>query len=270
MACVRSVSHGRNGQSSSTSQRIAPDAASTCRSKKSTRGAGLGDGARCIICSSRLAAVSSWIGPSCRKSMSPRRSRSRSRRTVPSSSRTWGSPTRLKLGSRPRRRELYDRIHRDFRSLAGLRHGNGLLQRTHGGEQVAYPERLGQDRHTFGNVRSAARDHHAPAGGGRVLRPQGSDQIDAPPRAQVGVHEHSVIAGQIHTLGLCERGRHIDFVSVCAQRTSDQDPHLVKIIDDQNPLRHLSPPPLVGRALCQHLGLARSGSTTPQGEAPGL
>jgi hypothetical protein len=51
----------------------------------------------------------------------------------------------------------------------------------------------------------------------------------------VGVDKHCVIPAWIQPARLGEGGRDIDVVPADAERALDQDPHLLDVIDDENP-----------------------------------
>src|SRR5258708_30158105 len=85
-------------------------------------------------------------------------------------------------GRRHRCRELGARTRAGVRSLVALRHGAWLLQRAHGGEQIAELPWLGQDRNPFRKyVHAAARPRQPPLRRGRALRPQPLDPLPTPP-----------------------------------------------------------------------------------------
>ena len=119
----------------------------------------------------------------------------------------------------------------------------------YGVEQVSGPERLSQEGEASGtSVGRAAGDHQAPAGRGRVRRPQLFDQVDAVLRPQVSVHQDRGVPGWVQAACFRERGGDIDLVSVGAEHSPDQGPHLGHVVDDQNSFGHLIPATLSGLA----------------------
>jgi hypothetical protein len=111
-----------------------------------------------------------------------------------------------------------------------------------GVEQVGGPERLSQEGETSGtSVGRAAGDHQAPAGRGRVRRPQLFDQVDAVLRPQMGIDQDRGVPGWVQAARFRERGGDIDLVSVGAEHAPDQGPHLGHVVDDQNSFGHLIP-----------------------------
>ena len=110
-------------------------------------------------------------------------------------------------------------------------------QCANGFEQVADLEWFGQVRDAVGkHADGSAGDHQAPPGRSRVLRPELFNEVDAPLRAEIGVDKHRVVPGRVHAARLGERGRDIDLIAAGAERAADQGPHLVNVIDDQDPL----------------------------------
>jgi hypothetical protein len=51
----------------------------------------------------------------------------------------------------------------------------------------------------------------------------------------VGVDEHSVVPGGPHRARLRKGGRDVNVVTPAAERAVYQDPHLLDVIDDENP-----------------------------------
>ncbi len=89
------------------------------------------------------------------------------------------------------------------------------------------------------DVDGSPRHHQAPLSRGRIPGPELVNQVDAPFNAQVGVDKHHVVLAWVHSARLRKRGSDIDLVPTFAENPADQSPHLIHVIDDQHPLRHL-------------------------------